>query len=74
MRVPIGTYEYGKWYTRLMVAVCIMEVLHEEDSGQEARSRERRWTSVGEAAALLTGHPVRTLLDRARDLLRDGVA
>ena len=66
---PIGTYERGKMATRLTVAVCIMEVLHVEESWQEDSFRERRWASFGEAAEMLDGHPAQILLERVRVLL-----
>ena len=70
----IGTYEYEKWYTTFMVAVYVMEVLEQHDEWQEAPDRERRWTSIGEAASLLMDHPVQPLLDRARRIVTNGVA
>jgi 8-oxo-dGTP pyrophosphatase MutT (NUDIX family) len=65
----IGTYEYRKWGTTLVVAVYVMEVLEEHDDWQEADFRERRWTSFGVATSLLSDHPVLPLLDRARTVL-----
>ena len=70
---PIGTYTYEKWGTTFTVAVYLLEVLAQQDRWQEARFRERRWTSLGEAASLLSGHPVRPLVDRAMRLLAPGV-
>lgn len=70
----VGTYQYDKWGTTFDVAVYLMEVLEQHDEWQEARFRERRWTSFEEAISLLTDHPVRPLLDRATTLLADGVA
>ena len=70
----VGTYEYEKWYTTFVVAVYVMEVLEEHAEWQEAHIRERRWASFGEAASLLMEHPVRSLLDRARRVVADGVA
>jgi len=67
----IGTYEYEKWATTFTVAVYLVEVLEQQDVWQEAGFRERRWTSFSEAASLLKGHPVRPLLDRARNFLVD---
>ena len=65
----IGTYEYRKWGTTLVVAVYVMEVLEEHDDWQEANFRERRWTPFGVATSLLRDHPVLPLLDRARAFL-----
>ncbi len=61
----VGTYEYAKWNTTFAVAVYLMEVLEQHSEYQEAGFRERRWTSLGEAASLLANHPVRPLLDLA---------
>jgi phosphohistidine phosphatase len=65
----IGTYEYEKWHTTLVVAVYVMEVLEQHAEWQEASIRERRWTSFDEAASLLMKHPVRPLLDKARSVV-----
>ena len=73
MDAPIGTYERGKVETRLTVAVCIMEVEHEEPSWQEEGFRERRWASFAEAADMLAGHPALFLLERARVLLGEPI-
>jgi 8-oxo-dGTP pyrophosphatase MutT (NUDIX family) len=70
----IGTYKYKKWDKTLRVAVYVMEVLDQADTWEEAGFRERRWTSFEKAAARLTRHPVRPLLERARTLLADGIA
>ena len=70
----IGTYEYEKWNRTFVVAVYVMEVLEQLDDWQEARIRERRWTSFAEAASLLVDHPVRPLLDRAKVIAANGVA
>ena len=70
----VGTYEYEKWDATLNVAVYLMEVLEQHDDWQEAGFRERRWTSFDAAASLLVNHPVRSLLNRARSLLADGIA
>lgn len=70
----VGIYEYEKWNSTFAVAVYLMEVLEQHDEWQEAGLRERRWTSFGEAASLLRGHPVRPLLDRANSLVAYGVA
>ena len=70
----VGRYEYEKWYTTFVVAVYVMEVLEQHADWQESGLRERRWTSFGEAASLLMDHPVRSLLDRARRVVTNGVA
>ena len=70
----IGTYMYRKFDKTLRVAVYIMEVLDQADTWDEAAFRERRWTSFEKAAARLTRHPVRPLLDRARTRLAHGAA
>ncbi len=57
----LGSYEYEKWSTTFVVTVYVMEVLEEHAEWQEAGIRERRWTSLGEAASLLTDHPARPL-------------
>ena len=66
----IGTYEYWKWNTTLVVAVYVMEVLDQHAEWQEAGIRERRWPPFDEAASLLVEHPVQPLLDRARLVVR----
>jgi 8-oxo-dGTP pyrophosphatase MutT (NUDIX family) len=62
----IGTYDYEKRGANFTVAVYLMDVLEERSTWLEMRFRERRWGSLEEAALLLTGHPVRPLLDRVR--------
>ena len=57
-----------------IAAVYLMEVLEQHDDWEEADVRQRKWTSVDDAASLLVNHPVRPLLDRAFGLLADGVA
>ena len=68
----IGSYMYRKFDRTLRVAVYIMEVLDQADTWDEAAFRERRWTSFEKAAARLTRHPVRPLLERARTRLAGG--
>jgi len=65
----IGTYRYEKWGMTFTVAVYLVEVLEQEDRWQEASFRERRWISFAEAVSLLSGHPVRPLLDCATHIL-----
>ena len=65
----VGTYEYEKWGTALDVTVYLMEVKEEEDDWDEAAIRERRWTSLEQAAELLDDHPVHPLMGRARERL-----
>jgi len=65
---PLGTYQYEKWGTTLVVRVYLMEVLEQYDVWQEAGIRERKWTSLREAASLLIDHPAHSLLRRARSL------
>ncbi len=67
----LGTYEYAKWHTTFEVVVYLMEVLEQHPTWQEAGFRERRWTSFGEATALLAAHPARTFLGRAQNILGD---
>jgi 8-oxo-dGTP pyrophosphatase MutT (NUDIX family) len=64
----LGTYEYAKWDTIYEVAVYLMQVREQHGNWQEAAFRERRWTSFGEAASMLAGHPAREFLNRARSL------
>ena len=66
----IGTYEYWKWNTTLVVAVYVMEVLDQHAEWQESGIRERQWFPFDEAASLLVEHPVQPLLDRARHVVR----
>jgi 8-oxo-dGTP pyrophosphatase MutT (NUDIX family) len=61
----IGSYEYEKRHIEYTVAVYVMEVLDEQPVWQEMRFRERRWSVLQEANALLAAHPVLPLLDRA---------
>ena len=63
---PVGIYEYEKWDTRFSVTVYLMEVLEEHETWEEADRRQRRWTSWEKATSLLTDHPARPLLERAR--------
>jgi len=65
---PLGTYQYEKWGTTLVVRVYLMEVLEQYDVWQESGFRERKWTSLSEAASLLIEHPAHTFLRRARNL------
>ena len=65
----IGAYTYEKWGICFTVAVYLLEVLEQEGTWPEAGCRERRWMSVGEAVSLLSGHPVRPLLDCATRVL-----
>ena len=61
----IGSYEYEKWDYDLTVSVFLMEVSDEEREWEESRFRERTWSPMDEAFALLRSHPVRPLLDAA---------
>ena len=61
----LGTYKYTKWGVTLTVAVYLMEVTAEEDDWEEARVRQRSWTSLRDAIAALKRHPVQKLLDDA---------
>ena len=63
---PIGTYQYAKWGTTLTVAVYVIEVLEVLDAWPECNLRERRWTTLDDAANLLSAHPVRPLWARAQ--------
>ena len=65
----VGSYEYEKGSVALTVAVYVMEVTDERTTWDEMRWRERRWCSLAEADALLTGHPVWPLYDRIRPTL-----
>jgi 8-oxo-dGTP pyrophosphatase MutT (NUDIX family) len=67
----IGTYEYDKGSVRLTVAVYVMEVTDEHTDWREMQWRERRWSSLEEAAALLRNRPVWILYDRIRPTLAD---
>lgn len=61
----IGSYEYEKWGYDLTVSVFLMEVSDEEREWEESRFRERAWSPMDEAFALLKSHPVKPLLDAA---------
>ena len=65
----LGTYKYSKWGVTLTVAVFLMEVTAEEDDWEEARVRQRSWTSLRAAIAALKRHPVQKLLDEATEKL-----
>ena len=65
----IGTYEYEKWDLDLVVLVYVMDVLEADADWDEAHFRERTWTSLGEAAAMLANHPVVPLLEHVRSRL-----
>ena len=69
----LGTYQYEKWDATFEVTLYLMEVLEQHARWQEAGFRERRWTSFGEAASLLSEHPVHVFLDRARSLAADSI-
>jgi len=62
---PIGSYEYEKWGADLTVSVYLMEVTSEDDKWEESRFRERSWSAVETAFAMLKKHPVRPLLEAA---------
>ena len=66
----IGTYEYEKWDLDLVVAVYVMDVLEQHADWEEAHFRERTWTSLKEAAAMLANHPVLPLLEHVRSRLK----
>jgi ADP-ribose pyrophosphatase YjhB (NUDIX family) len=66
---PVGSYEYQKWGASLEVTVYLMEVKDEEEDWDEADFRERRWTTLQDAAELLERHPVHPLLKSARERL-----
>jgi 8-oxo-dGTP pyrophosphatase MutT (NUDIX family) len=68
----IGTYDYRKWGRTFTVAVYLLEVLEQQPAWLESRFRERSWVSFEGAVAILTGHPVRPLLDRARSAMFPG--
>lgn len=70
----LGTYQYEKWDATFEVTLYLMEVLEQHARWLEAGFRERRWTSFREAASLLSEHPVRPFLDRARSLAVDSIA
>jgi 8-oxo-dGTP pyrophosphatase MutT (NUDIX family) len=59
----IGTYEYAKSGATLTVAVYVMRVVEELEVWPDKRARQRKWVPIGEAASVLTRHPVRPLLD-----------
>ena len=61
----VGSYEYEKWGLDLIVAMYLMEVNGEEDEWEESRFREREWTSVANAVAMLKRHPVQAVLESA---------
>ena len=61
----IGSYDYEKWGYELTVSVFLMEVGEEEREWEESRFRERCWSPIGDAFAMLKKHPVKPLLDAA---------
>ena len=61
----IGSYEYDKWELQLTVSVYLMEVSDQEDKWEESRFRERAWSPVHDAFAMLKKHPVRPVLEAA---------
>jgi 8-oxo-dGTP pyrophosphatase MutT (NUDIX family) len=65
----VGSYRYEKWGLDLKVAVYLMEVLKEEDDWQESSFRERCWMRLEDALERLDKHPVRPLIESARDKL-----
>ena len=62
---PIGSYEYEKWELALNVTVYLMEVNDADDTWEESRFRERRWSPVETAFEMLKKHPIRPLLNAA---------
>jgi len=50
---PLGEYEYHKWGASLLVTVYLMQVTDVDDDWEEARWRQRRWCSAGEARSLI---------------------
>jgi 8-oxo-dGTP pyrophosphatase MutT (NUDIX family) len=65
----VGSYEYRKWRTTLDVTVYLMEVQDQEDDWDEADIRDRQWTSFEDAEGKLEQHPVRALMEAARERL-----
>ena len=61
----IGTYEYQKWDSDLIVAVYVMKVRDVETKWPEKSFRERRWATLAKAEQLLEKHPVQRLLSDA---------
>jgi 8-oxo-dGTP pyrophosphatase MutT (NUDIX family) len=61
----VGSYEYEKWGFELTVSVYLMEVSDQEDDWEESGVRERAWSPVEAAFALLKNHPVQPLLAAA---------
>ena len=65
----VGSYEYRKWGTTLVVAVYLMQVHREHDDWDEADFRERRWAPLNEAHKLLARHPVQPLMGTVKGRL-----
>jgi len=61
----IGSYDYEKWGYELTVSVFLMEVGEEDREWEESRFRERTWSPMVDAFAMLKKHPVKPLLDAA---------
>lgn len=69
----LGTYQYKKWGTTLVVAVFLMHVLEEQEVWHERGFRDRRWVAIAEAAALLADHPVQPLFARLGSRIDAGI-
>jgi phosphohistidine phosphatase len=65
----IGSYDYEKWELPLTVSVYLMEVSDQQDKWEESRFRERSWSPVEAAFAMLKHHPVQPLLEVAANKL-----
>lgn len=69
---PLGTYEYQKWSSELVVAVFVMEVSQANDAWQEADLRERVWLTAEQAIDRLDRPALKTMLRRAIAQLNGG--
>ena len=61
----LGSFEYRKFGSLLLVAVYLLEVQTAADHWDEDDVRRRRWVGPAEALRLLDGHPARALVEEA---------
>jgi phosphohistidine phosphatase len=65
----LGHYTYSKWGCTLTVAAYLMRVVHESETWEEARWRQRRWFRPGKARAKIGRQGQAELLQTALDRL-----
>lgn len=61
---PFSFYEYETGNGHFHVSVFKMQVKHEENEWPERAERLRRWHSLGEAISIVSGGPLRNVLNQ----------